>query len=206
MDRFTRAIAAIDSANADDPFTVVIDGVERPKELAHAEMMGDWVRRLDPEADQAQMLAARAHHLRRWAYPRESEPDGRAGYLRWRTEARRRHSVAVGEILATVGYGDETIERVQALVSKKGLGKGDLPDVGGRPVAVQVHEDALCLVFLETQFVPLAEKLGDERTVDVLVRTLPKMGERGRQAASELDFDAPCRTLVEAAMQRLSFS
>jgi hypothetical protein len=40
--RFDEAIAAIDAANADDPFTVtyVVDGVEvtRPKELAHSEL------------------------------------------------------------------------------------------------------------------------------------------------------------------------
>lgn len=206
MDRSTRAIAAIDAANGEDPFTVVIDGVERPKELAHAEMMGDWVRRLDPDADEAQMLAARAHHLRRWAYPRDAEPEGRAGYLRWRTEARRRHAAAVGEILTAEGYDDAMVGQVQALVSKKGLGKGDLPDVDGRPPAVQVHEDALCLVFLETQFMGLAEKLGDDRTVDVLVRTLPKMGSRGRSAAAGLGFDEPRRALVVTAMERLGFS
>jgi hypothetical protein len=187
-DRFERAVAAIDAANADDPFTVLVDGVERPKELAHAALMVEWVRTLDPDADEAQFLAARAHHLRRWAYPRDAEPEGRAGYLRWRTESRRRHSALVGEILNEVGYDVDTVERVQALVSKRGLGKGDLPDVDGRPAPVQVHEDALCLVFLQTQFVALAEKLG----------------ERGRRAALGLEFDEPRRSLVEAALERLA--
>src|SRR5437764_1367074 len=55
-----RALAAIDDANADDPDTIVIDGQVRPKEQGHAELMSDWVRRLDPEATDAQLLAARA--------------------------------------------------------------------------------------------------------------------------------------------------
>ena len=74
VDRFARAVAAIDDANADDPNTITVDGVERPKELAHAEMMTDWVRRLDPDASNAQLLAARAHHLRRWVYRARTTP------------------------------------------------------------------------------------------------------------------------------------
>ena len=209
MTRFDAAIAAIDAANADDPFTItyMVDGVEvtRPKELAHAELMCDWVRRLDPEADDAQLLAARAHHVQRWTLPRSDFPEGRAGYLKWRTEARKRHAELVGAILAEVGYGDDddTIERVQALVAKQGLGKGGLADVDGRSPAVQVHEDALCLVFLQTQFIPVAAQLGDEKTIDVLVRTVPKMGPRGQAAALALDLDPHCASLVAAALERL---
>lgn len=201
---FARGIAAIDAANADDPFTLVIDGVERPKEQAHAEAMCDWVQRLDPDATEVQLLAARAHHLRRWAYPRDAQPEGRAGYLRWRKEARRCHAEEVGELLTGVGYDAETIEAVQLLVGKDGLGKGNLPDIDGRPVPVQTHEDALCVVFLVTQFTPVAEKLGDEKTIDVLVRTLPKMGDRGRAAALGLDLTDHEKALVGAALERLA--
>jgi hypothetical protein len=205
-ERFARAIAAIDAANADDPNTVVVDGVERPKELAHAEAMSEWVRRLDPDAGEAQLLAARAHHLRRWAHPRSAEPDGRAGYLRWRTEAKRRHAAEVGEILTSVGYDEGTIALVQDLVAKKGLGKGDRPDVDGRPDPFQVHEDALCLVFLTApdQFDDLAAKVGDDKTVDVLARTLAKMGDRGRAAALALDLDEHQLALVGAALEQLA--
>jgi hypothetical protein len=203
-DRFVRAIAAIDAANADDPNTIVVDGVVRPKEQAHAEAMTDWVRRFDPDAGEAQLLAARAHHLRRWSYPRSSEPDGRAGYLRWRAEAKRRHAAEVGEILRSEGYDADTIAMVQDLVAKKGLGRGDRPDVDGRPDPFQVHEDALCLVFLTTQFDDLVDRLGDDKTVDVLARTLPKMGDRGRAAALALDLTDRQRALVGAALERLA--
>ncbi len=203
-ERFARAIAAIDAANADDPNTIVVDGVERPKEQAHAEAMGEWVRRFDPEADEAQLIAARAHHLRRWAHPRDAEPEGRAGYLRWRADAKRRHAADVGEILTEVGYDPATIGRVQDLVAKKGLGRGDRPDVDGRPDPFQVHEDALCLVFLTTQLDELTDKLGDDRTIDVLARTLPKMGDRGRSAALALDLTDHQRALVGAALERVA--
>ena len=77
-----RAIAAIDAVNADDPNVAVVDGVARPKEVVHAERMTHWVGVLAPEASEAQLLAARGHHLRRWVSPRDSYPPGRAGYHR----------------------------------------------------------------------------------------------------------------------------
>jgi hypothetical protein len=190
---FDEAIAAIDAANADDPNSIEVDGIERPKELAHAEMMSDWVSRLDPEASEAQLLAARAHHLRRWSIERSDFPDGRKGYLRWRTALKRQHAAEVGEILATVGYDDATIGRVQAIVQKQGLGSDP---------AVQTHEDALCLVFLETQFDELAGRLGDDHTVEVLAKTLTKMSDQGKRAALALPLSEAERRLLEAALDR----
>src|SRR4051794_23674554 len=189
--RFERAVAAIDAANADDPNTLVIDGVARPKEQAHAELMTAWVLRLDPAADDAQLLAARAHHLRRWTSPRPAFPEGRAGYLRWRTEQKARHAEDVGSILSACGYDDELIGRVQQIIRKEHL-RSD-------PV-VQTHEDALCLTFLETQFAELADKLGDDRTVDVVRKTLAKMSDHAQAAALGLDLSPSERDLVGRAL------
>ena len=36
-----------------------VRGERRPKELAHAVLMTEWVQALDPDADEAQLLAAR---------------------------------------------------------------------------------------------------------------------------------------------------
>ena len=169
--RLEPAIAAIDQANADDPNVLVVDGVARPKEQAHAEMMTAWVLRLDPDADEVQLLAARAHHLRRWTSPRTDYPDGRPGYLRWRTALKARHADDVGAILEGQGYDSEDIDRVQSIIRKEHLRTDP---------ATQTHEDALCLTFLQTQFTELADKLGDERTVEVVRKTLAKMSDQGR--------------------------
>jgi hypothetical protein len=178
-DRLARAIAAIDAANGGDPFTIVVDGVERPKEQAHAEAMTAWVQRLDPDPTEAQLIAARAHHLRRWSIPRTSYPDGRAGYLRWRTTLRKQHAAEVADILRDAGYGDDVIDRVQQIINKVGLGKNPDP-------AVQVHEDALCLVFIETQLAGLADQLGEDKTVDVIAKTAKKMSPRAIELAAGL--------------------
>lgn len=190
-DRFAQAIDAIDAANADDPNTLVVDGVARPKEQAHAELMTRWVQRLDPDATEAQLLAARAHHLRRWSIPRADFPEGRAGYLRWRTTLNKQHAAEVGEILHGVGYGDDVVETVQRIIRKQGLATDP---------AVQTHEDALCLVFLSTQLGPVAAQLGDEKGTDVVQKTVAKMSERGRQQALLLDLVPAEAQLVAAAV------
>ena len=194
--RFTRAIDAIDAANGDDPNTIVLGGVTFPKELAHAELMTTWVHRLDPDADEAQLLAARAHHLRRWSVPRDSYPAGRAGYLRWRTALRKQHAAEVAEILSAAGYDDATIDRVRVIVGKEGLGKGG----GAGDAAVQTHEDALCLVFLETQLLDTARSLGDDKVVEVLRKTVVKMSPRAVALVPELALDERGRALVERAL------
>ena len=189
--RLERALRAIDAANADDPNTIVVDGTPRPKEQAHAELMTEWVQRLDPKASEEQILAARAHHLRRWTLPRQDFPDGRAGYLRWRAKLKRQHAEDVGAILAAAGYAEEAIERVQRIVRKDGL---------GRDPAVQVHEDALCLVFLQTQLAAIAEQLGNEKTIDVLGKTARKMSPAGLAAARTLSIPDEMRQLLSQAL------
>ena len=188
--RLSAALAAIDAANADDPHTIVVGGVARPKELAHAELMTEWVQRLNPDADDAQLVAARAHHLRRWALPRSDYPEGRAGYLRWRTAQAKRHAAEVADIVTEVGYDNDFAADVSAIVAKKGLSTDP---------RVQTHEDALCLVFLQTQLDELADKLGDDHMVEVLAKTLVKMSSAARRMAQELDLSDRAAALLGEA-------
>jgi hypothetical protein len=188
------AFAAIDAANADDPHTVVVRGAERPKELAHAELAVEWIHRLVPEPSDALLLAARAHHVRRWEIPRASQPEGRAGYLRWKRLLQQHHAEVAARVLGEVGIDPATIERVQALVKKERL-KSD-PEV-------QALEDALCLVFVETQFGELTEQLGDDHMVEVVAKTLRKMTPGGREAALGLPLDGDAVRIVGLALQRL---
>jgi hypothetical protein len=184
-------MAAIDAANAVDPHRVMVDGVERPKELAHADVAERWVRRLDPMADEAQLLAARAHHLRRWVSPRADYPEGRAGYLRWRADQKRRQATEVNEILLAAGYDATMGERVAALVAKRGL---------GHDPQVQTHEDALCLTFLQFQFTELADRLGDDHTVEVLAKTISKMSPAGLAATADLTLTDHQQGLLAVAL------
>ena len=188
--RLSRALAAIDAANADDPNTLRVRGQVRSKELAHAELVSEWVDVLLPDAPEALRLAARAHHVRRWEIPRSAYPEGRVGYHRWRKALHAHHAEILGAILAEAGYDDATIERARALVRKQGL---------GRDPEVQVLEDALCLVFLETQFAELGERLPEPKLLDLTRKTLRKMSPEAIARARLLPMDDESRTLLERA-------
>lgn len=187
-----RALTAVDVANAEDPQTIRVRGEERPKELAHAELVSEWIERLVPAASDALRIAARAHHVRRWEIPRNSEPKGRAGYYRWRKKLQAHHASVTREILEAEGFDEETIARVEALVRKRGLGSD--PDV-------QALEDALCLVFLETQLEAFSEQLADEpHTLDVIRKTARKMSDAARAYAGTLPLSPTARALLERAL------
>jgi limonene-1,2-epoxide hydrolase len=191
-DRFGPAIAAIDAANAQDPQWVRLRGREGPKEVLHAELVTEWVRDLAPDATEPLLLAARGHHLRRWTVPRSSYPAGRASYLRWRRELHEQHARELAEILVAAGYDDATITRVQSLVRKRDLGRGD--------DEVQVLEDALCLVFLETQLADLEARLDPPKLRGVLQKTARKMSPAGIAAIPRVPLDHDSRAVVDRSL------
>ena len=173
-------------------------GEVRPKELAHAELMTEWVQRLDPDATEAQLLAARAHHLRRWTSPRSSYPEGRAGYLRWRTALKKQHAEEVA------GHPRRRRlrrrhDRARCSASSRRQGLGTDP-------AVQVHEDALCLVFLETQLAATVDQLGDEHMLDVIRKTAAKMSPAGLAEVAAIPMRDHDRDADRPGARRLSAS
>ena len=162
----TAAVAAIDAANAEDPNLIEVNGSTWPRARYQGIRATHWVERLRPDAEVAVHLAARAHHLRRWEIARADYPEGRVGYHRWKRDARGAARTAISNVLGPVGVDHVTIERVGALVSRDDLGRDD---------GTQLVEDAACLVFLETQYDELIERLGDEKVADAVRKTLKKM-------------------------------
>ena len=181
--RFQAAVERIDAANAKDP-----QGVELP----YAKRLSGWVERLAPDASEELRLAARAQHVCRWMIPRASYPAGRIGYLKWREELKQFHAHKVGEILREVGYDEATVSRVQDLVRKRNFPR--VPD--GR-----VLEDALCLIFLETQFAETTAKTGDEKMIGILQKSWRKMTPQAQQIALTIPMTPECRALIEKALQ-----
>jgi hypothetical protein len=189
VEAIDRARSAIDAANAADPNEH--DG--EPLALLQGRLAEGWVIRLDPDASEALRLAARAHHLRRWVVPRDSYPDGRAGYLRWRRDQKQRHAEELRELLEQVGLDPVIVARAAAIVAKVGLGSD--PEV-------QVFEDAVCLTFLETQLGETADRLDADRMTTVIAKTLTKMSEPGKAAALTIDLDERGRDLLARAVDQ----
>lgn len=191
--RLQQAFGRIDAANAEDPNRVLVDGMPRPKELVYSEQMTAWLTRLAPEASEALQLAARAQHIRRWAIPRSTFPEGREGYKQWRRERAKFHADTAGDILRLAGYDEATVNRVQSLLRKEKL-KVD-PES-------QLLEDVACLVFLEGYFADFASRYqeNEEKIVDIVRKTWIKMSERGHQEALKLPLSEEAKRIVGLAL------
>ncbi len=187
-----RILAVIDERNAADPRSLTVGGVTGPRELVAGRRACEWLLRLDPDAGPVQLVAARGHHLERWTFPRDAYPEGRAGYLRWRTEAKKAHAAEVGRILRGEGASEDEVAAAGRIIRKEGLGQDE---------AAQAHEDALCLVFLESQFDETTSLVGDEKMVTVLARTLRKMSPAAAELASTVPLSETSKALLARAVE-----
>lgn len=191
QEKFELTIARFDAENAEDPSHEVFEGQEYPKELLYAKRMTAWQEKLAPEASPIVKLAARAQHIRRWEIPRSNYPMDRKGYRQWRTNLGKFHAKKADEIMRGVGYDEEIIERVQALLRKENL-KLD-PDA-------QLLEDIICLVFLESYFADFSKQHDEEKLINIIRRTWKKMSSRGHQAALELELPSKLASIIEKAL------
>ncbi len=189
--RFDRAIALIDEANAADPVTIEVDGRPAPKELTHARMLTAWMERLLPAPGEALLLAARAHHIRRWESPRETCPDGRRGYLRWRRDLQLRHARHARAILDEAGYDEDVIGRVERLIRK---------ETARQDPEGQAFEDGLTLVFLETQLRDFALRADPDVLANVIRKTWRKISPAARELALAADLAPEDRALIQRAL------
>ena len=178
-----RALHAIDAANADDPHEVTWSGAGRPRAQLQGELATAWLERLRVGPPLALVIAARAHHVRRWTIPRDSYPDGRTAYLRWRRDLKDVHAATLEELLPALGVQPEVVARAQALVRKDGLRPGrDTNDLDA-----QTLEDCACLVFLQTQYDELSERItDDDHLASVVAKTLRKMSPDAISLAGEI--------------------
>ena len=191
MEKFKKAIESFDLANSQDPNKEIWEGRGYPKELLYAQRMTQWLERLAPNASEALRLAVRAQHLCRWMIPRNQYHMNRAGYLKWRTTLYEFHAQKTGKILAEVGYTQPMIQRVQELLRQKEI-KSD-PEM-------QLLEDVICLVFLESYFDNFLKKHEKEKVISIVNKTWKKMSPQAQTAALCLNLPSQARALIEKAI------
>ena len=189
--RLARLLERIDQLNRDDPNSEVVDGVAHPRELLYAQRLTDWVLRLAPGASEALRIAARGQHVRRWTMPRGRYEMTRRGYLRWRETLKAFHADTVAGLMRETGFPDAEIERVRTIMGKRAL---------PHDAETQTLEDALCLVFLETQFAELRRKTPDHTMREILRKTWAKMSAQGRAEALKLPLREEDRQFLAMAV------
>jgi hypothetical protein len=192
MTTFEKALLLFDEYNRQDPHIISWEGNEYPQEYFFALQLYNWVKKLEPEANDHLLLASRSQHIGRWKTPRSYYPAGKAGYLTWRRDLAKFHAQTAGELMAEAGFAEDDIKAVQHIILKENL-KFDKE--------VQVMENALCLLFLEFQFEDFLHKHDDDQLIiRILRKTWNKMSEPGRQAALQLPFSERAAGLIHKAL------
>lgn len=180
--RFERTISRFNDIHHEDPEKAVWGGSEIPKACLYHDRLSYWLEQLDPYASEPLQLAARCQHIRRWVISRSDYPEGLSGYRRWRSALMEFHANEASLILREAGYDDATISRVRDFLTKKDL-KSD--------AETRLFEDAICLVFFETELAKFASQHERNRVIRVLRKVWKKMSTKGRETAQQLAAELP---------------
>lgn len=191
MDKMEKALALFDTFNQQDPHQVEFEGTRYPAEYFYALQLYNILKELSPHAGETLVLASRCQHIGRWTIPRHEYPEGKAGYIKWRTTLAKFHADKAGELMREAGYGDDDIHALQRILLKEHL-RTD-PEV-------QVMEDALCLVFLRFQYEGFLHEHEEETLIRILQRTWKKMSASGQRSALAIPFSAEGKRLIEKAI------
>ena len=193
QERYNKATALFDAANSEDPNQEESAGRSWPKELLYAQRMSACLEKFMPNACEALRLAARCQHIRRWEIPRQDYPEGRRGYLAWRSRLYDFHAQKASEILQKVGYEEELIERVSFLLRKRSL-KHDSDS--------QALEDLICLVFLKYYLVDFAKKHPTQKIHNILSKTWRKMSSQGQKASLKFELPKESQDLLQELLAK----
>ena len=191
-ERFARALALFDAANAEDPN----QDEGQPKELLYGQRMSEMIARFAPDASEAAQLAVRAQHIQRWKVPRSTYPLNKEGYHAWRTGLYSFHADTAGELMREAGYDDAMIERVRKAVGKRGIKSN--PET-------QMLEDVANLVFIEHYMLAFAQSKPDydeAKWLEIIRKTWKKMSKNAQAFAlsGKLRLPEPLVPLITKAI------
>ena len=193
-ERFSRAMALFDAANAEDPN--LDEG--QPKELLYAQRMSDMIARFAPDASEASQLAVRAQHILRWKVPRSIYPMTKEGYHAWRTGLYTFQADSAGELMRQAGYDNAMIERVKKAVGKRGIKSN--PDT-------QMLEDIAGLVFIEHYMLAFAlskPEYDEDKWLEIIRKTWKKMSKAAQAFAlsGKIKLPEPLVPLITKAVSQ----
>jgi hypothetical protein len=195
MSKLQHAFEQFDNYNKTDPTIFEWEGISYPQEYFLAIKLYDWVLKLDPDAGEELLLASRCQHIGRWEIPRDSYPEGREAYLRWRSDLAKYHAEVATAILQDAGYDEQQIARVRQILLKQKI-KVDAD--------VQTMENALCLVFLEFQYEDFFPKHEQDKLVNILKRSLLKMDAHGHKFALSLNYSIKGLYYINEALKLIT--
>ena len=195
MTKLNAAFEQFDTYNQKDPNTFIWENKSHPQEYFLAIELYNWVNKLDPNASEELLLASRSQHIGRWEIPRNTYPEGREAYLKWRKDLAQYHAEKAAAIMENVGYTPEQIARTRQILLKQKI-KVDHD--------VQTMENALCLVFLQFQYEDFHPKYEAEKVINILKKSLLKMDAHGHQFALTLPYSDQGLHYIQEALKLIN--
>lgn len=179
-----QAIELINKALSEDP---------KQEALLYSEQCFNWLKQIEPNYTEAQEMAARCQHFRRWDIPRSNYPMDKKGYHQWRIGLYSYQAEESAKILAQVGYDTEVIEEVKSMIAKKDLRNN---------ANTQLIEDVACLVFLEFYIQPFAstKDYSEEKWIKIIQKTWGKMSDKAHKFALEIKYPEAILALIKKAL------
>ncbi|NHA07880.1 DUF4202 domain-containing protein [Mucilaginibacter sp. HC2] len=195
MNKLNAAFEQFDAYNQNDPNTFAWEGKSYPQEYFLAIELYNWVNKLNADASEELLLASRSQHIGRWEIPRNTYPEGREAYLKWRKDLALYHAEKTAAIMENVGYTTEQIARVRQVLLKQKI-KVDHD--------VQTMENALCLVFLQFQYEDFHPKYEADKVINILKKSLLKMDAHGHQFALMLNYSDQGLHYIQEALKLIN--
>ncbi len=195
MSKLNAAFEQFDAYNQNDPNTFTWEGKSYPQEYFLAIELYNWVNKLNANASEELLLASRSQHIGRWEIPRNTYPEGREAYLKWRKDLALYHAEKTATIMENVGYTTEQIARVRQILLKQKI-KVDHD--------VQTMENALCLVFLQFQYEDFHPKYEADKVINILKKSLLKMDAHGHQFALMLTYSDQGLHYIQEALKLIN--
>jgi predicted PolB exonuclease-like 3'-5' exonuclease len=189
---YNRAIAAFEIAHREDPHSDFSDGEAIPAEWLYTQRLVNRIKALRPDASEELLLAGYCQHLYRWEIARSDYPDGRNGYLEWRTFLAKYQSQKAAEILANAGFSEQTISRIRSITLKDNLHNDE---------EAQTLEDAVCLIFMEYYLEDFAAKNQHLEFKRILFKTMDKMSKGGIAEALKISFPEQINEILKVIIR-----
>ena len=124
--------------------------------------------------------------------PRADYPDGRSGYLRWRTALKKRHAEDVAR--------DPRRRGLRRRDDRTGAGRSSARRASAATPRCRSTRTRSAWCSSQTQFDELIERLGHDKAVEVVAKTLAKMSEAGREVALGLPLSESGLAVVTGAL------
>jgi len=149
-------------------------------DLAHARSTVKWLLRLEPNADEAQQIAALAHDIERGLRDSIVQPGLKEGYENYK-EYKRIHAEKsakiISDILERYEFNKTFVKKVSHLVSNH--------ESGGDP-KTDLLMDADSLSFFEENLELYFEKYGEEATRKKIAFMYERMSEPAKQFVGDM--------------------